>query len=224
MKNWTYILIIPWLLASCIGTDILEQEIFPERVEITSAADTIKVGESFQFDALFFNTTGEMEETTLSWGSLDNSIIEVTENGLATAVNPGITHVTVQAGSVIDSIEVTAGAVTVVGTNTDPRTGTFVGVNNYSVEGSFQLELVDETLVRLSFGEDFRTQSGPGLYIYLSNSASSVAGGIELGELKETSGVQSYEFDQQDLFNVYSHVIVYCKPFGVPFGVGEFTN
>jgi len=224
MNKWIYLLAIALSLTSCIGTDVLEEEIFPERVQIVSSADTIKVGESFQFIALFFNTSGEMEDVALNWRSLDNSIIEINQNGLATAVNGGTTQLIVEANAVSDTALVTAGAVTVSSTNTDARTGTFQGLNNYRVEGSFKMELLGESSVRLSFEDDFVASNGPGLFIYLTNNENSISGGIELGELKETRGAQFYDFDQADLFNVYSYVMVYCKPFGVPFGRGAFEN
>jgi len=200
MKKWISLLFIPCILVSCIGTDILEEEIFPERVQITMAADTIKVGENFQFSALFFNSTGEVEETNFTWQSMDESIFSIDQMGLATALNPGRTHIIVQAASVSDSIEVTAGEVTVI-SNTTPRSGMFVGLNNYDVEGDFTLELVSDSVVRLSFDSNFKTQNGPGLYIYLTNNENSISGGLDLGQLKANSGEQFYEFNQPDLFN-----------------------
>lgn len=223
MNKWIIILLIPFSLASCIGTDVLEAEVFPERIQITTLADTIKVGDSFQFDAVFFNTSGEVEETSLNWESLDNNIVAIDQTGIATAVTAGETKIFVQAGLVTDSVMVTAGAVTVSG-NTGARTGTFVGLNNYNVSGGFSMELVGESSVRLSFDENFSTSNGPGLFVYLSNNENSVSGGIELGDLKSNRGVQTYDFDQPDLFNAYSYVIIYCKPFGVPFGRGAFDN
>ena len=194
MNKWIIILLFPLSLASCIGTDVLEAEVFPERVQITALADTIKVGESFQFDAVFFNTSGEVEETNLDWESLDNNIVAIDQNGIATAVEAGETKIFVHAGLVTDSVMVTAGAVTVSG-NADARTGTFVGLNNYNVSGTFSMELVGESSVRLSFDDNFSTSNGPGLFVYLSNNENSVSGGVELGELKSNRGAQNYDFD-----------------------------
>ncbi|MEM1134807.1 MAG: DM13 domain-containing protein [Bacteroidota bacterium] len=213
---------ISLMLTACIGTDILEEEIFPERVQITTFANSIKVGENFKFEAVFFGATGEIEDVSLTWGTADENVINVAQNGEATALAEGMTYVIVNVGDIRDSVAVTAGGETVV---TDgQRTGEFVGLNNYSVEGNFSMELVGTTTVRLNFSENFRVSNGPGLYVYLSNNDNSVSGGLELGKLSATSGAQSYEFDQPDLFNAYSYVIIYCKPFGVPFGRGTFTN
>ena len=47
--------LFPLFLVSCIGTDIVEQELVPARVAITARADSIKIGESYQFPAQYFD-------------------------------------------------------------------------------------------------------------------------------------------------------------------------
>lgn len=223
MKIRRYLALLPIVLCACIGTDILETEVFPEEIQITSRADTIKVGESFQFRAVFFNAIGEREEVPLLWQTEESGIITIDENGLATAVSPGTTNISVRAGVVSDTVQVTAGSSTVSATP-GLRMGTFVGLNNYRVEGSFQMELVNDSFVQLNFESNFSTSNGPGLYVYLSNNQNSVSGGLDLGELKANTGAQTYEFNNPGLFNAYQYVIIYCKPFGVPFGRGTFEN
>ena len=73
----------------------------------------------------------------------------------------------------------------------------------------------------VEFADDFKSSNGPGVYIYLTNSPESVAGGIELGAIKSNSGTQKYNvtmINSSIEINTYSHVLVHCKPFNVPFG------
>jgi hypothetical protein len=73
----------------------------------------------------------------------------------------------------------------------------------------------------LSFAENFQSQAGPGLYVYLSPIGNGVSGGIELDELKSNSGAQEYPLPEDIDPADFEFVIIYCKPFGVPFGAAQ---
>ena len=60
--------------------------------------------------------------------------------------------------------------------------------------------------------------------MYLATSATSVTGGAMLGPLEMTTGAQLYTVPEGVNLATYDFVIVYCQPFGVPFGFGEFDN
>ena len=127
-----------------------------------------------------------------------------------TAVAPGV-------ASVSASDDLLTSAPFEITVSTGARTAEFRGANGYNVSGTAELD--DAELV---FADNFRTQSGPGLYVYLSNSSNGVGGGVELGKVKANSGEQSYEIPEGVLSSDFRYVIIYCKPFGVPFGVGDF--
>ena len=103
------------------------------------------------------------------------------------------------------------------------RTGSFRGNRDYEVSGTFTLSNTSGEL-QLTFSDNFSTSNGPGLFIYLTNSESSTAGGVELGALKSNSGAQTYDVSDEVQLGTYDYVLVYCKPFGVAFGIGKFDQ
>ena len=223
MKNSLFILLIGVLaLSSCIGTDIVEEVVVPEEVSITSSIDSLMVGDSFVFGADYFDMFGRRAEDPITWSSSDESVISITQAGLAMALSAGDAYIRAAVGNAIDSVKVNSGDVTSMVENV--RMGMFQGLRNYNVQGVFTLTDVGDNL-ELTFGSDFRTSNGPGLFIYLANSGTSVNGGIELGRIQANSGMQTYTISKQDAqLNSYSHVVIYCKPFGVSFGFGAFDN
>ncbi|MDN5203206.1 DM13 domain-containing protein [Fulvivirgaceae bacterium BMA10] len=215
------ILLMLVIVSGCIGTDFIEDVLIPPRVVISAKVDSLKVGESFQFVGEYYDSLGEEKPRQIAWQSSDANIISVDNTGLATALSEGDITITASVGNVMDVIMVNAGQVTSeVATE---RTGSFRGNFDYDVQGTFTLKEVDGSLV-LEFSSNFTASRGPGLYIYLSNSQSSVGGGVELGKLKANSGEQSYDVPASVELNDYNHVLVYCKPFGVAFGVGTFND
>ena len=209
-------------LSSCIGTDIVEDSIVDERLAILTAVDTIRVGDAVQFRAVFFDNMGDMASDEIAWSSSDNTVLSVDGMGLVMAEMEGTAYIRVMASSRKDSVKVVAGEET--SELTSERVGMFQGKSSYTVEGSFGMSEVGENL-ELVFGSDFRASNGPGLYVYLSDNADGVSGGIEVGELQANSGAQTYLIskDRAELFE-YDFVHIYCRPFGVPFGYGEFDN
>ena len=210
------------LLTACVDTDVVDELLVPERVSINTRLQSIAVGESYQLMAEFFNRFGEMEASMISWSSSNPEVISVDDTGLAEAIMPGSVRIRASYNGAADSIDVAAASETQVGNN--QRMGRFMGVNDYSVNGQFVLEEVDDKL-RLTFLQNFSSSNGPGLFVFLSNNERSVIGGFEMGRLKSNSGMQVYEtsIDNVRLFS-YNHVLVYCKPFGAVFGAGRLEN
>jgi len=205
-------------LHSCIGTDIIEEITVPEMLDISSAASSLKVGESFHFMADYFDTRGNLSEANIMWSSSDPTVIAVNGDGEATALMLGNVYVIASFNNLKDSVMVEAGEETVLQPN--ERVGSFQGSNNYVVEGDFELVGSAGNLL-LNFASNFNTSNGPGLHVYLSNQSTNVSGGIDLGELKQNKGVQQYELPENVNLNTYDFVIIYCKPFGVVFGFGK---
>ncbi|MCZ6694758.1 MAG: Ig-like domain-containing protein, partial [Bacteroidetes bacterium] len=84
-------IVISWsqILISCIGTDILEVVTVEPELRITTPFSSIKVGDEVQFEAVYFNDLGNVEEADILWSSSDNNIITIDNQGLAMALNPG---------------------------------------------------------------------------------------------------------------------------------------
>jgi hypothetical protein len=67
--------------------------------------------------------------------------------------------------------------------------------------------------------EDFATDNGPDLNVYLVNSsAGGVADVIDLGDLAGNIGDQNYEIPAGVDLTVYDEVVIWCVRFGVGFG------
>lgn len=223
MKNLLAIVLITVLaLSSCIGTDFVEELEVPEEVTISEAVDSLSIGDSFQFAASHFDDFGLKTSQTINWSSTDPAIINVDDTGLATAITEGNIYIKAWVGTTVDSVKVNSGMTTSVMSST--RNGNLQGNASYTVIGQFTLTDVGDNL-ELVFDDDFRASNGPGLFVYLSNSSSNVTGGVEAGQLMSNSGSQTYVISKDDAqLNTYSHVIIYCKPFGVIFGFGAFNN
>jgi hypothetical protein len=66
---------------------------------------------------------------------------------------------------------------------------------------------------------DFRIDSGRN-DVYLANSPNGIsAGDLNLGDMKELSGAQSYEIPGDSAG--YRYVLFWCRPFQIPIALGE---
>lgn len=81
----------------------------------------------------------------------------------------------------------------------------------------------------LVLSEDFATDAGPDLHVILAEnnnpqkSADLHEGAyVDLGSLKSTNGMQVYPVPRE-MVEKFQSVSVYCKPFKVIFGAGQFT-
>ncbi len=84
----------------------------------------------------------------------------------------------------------------------------------HSVKGSALL-ITTETGQIVRF-EDFETDNGPQLHIYLSKDLSA-DDFVDLGTIKATKGNVNYAVPQGTDTNKYKYVLVWCRPFGVLF-------
>jgi hypothetical protein len=95
--------------------------------------------------------------------------------------------------------------------------GTFNGADDFHF-GQGTARLIEtapgDFTVRL---QDFAVRNGPDLYIYLSPSADSVEGAIELGRLKADRGNQNYRVPEGTDVSRARVVIIWCKQFSVLF-------
>lgn len=97
------------------------------------------------------------------------------------------------------------------------RRASFSGAAGHSASGTAEI-VRDGSSFALEFRNDFRIDSGNNDVI-LTNSTSSMDGGRNLGNLKSTSGAQSYSMS--DGGSDFRYVILWCRPFRIPIGVGE---
>jgi hypothetical protein len=89
--------------------------------------------------------------------------------------------------------------------------------------------LSDDVGERFLRFEDFRTDNGPDLNVYLSTAAPDAEAGafdddfVDLGDLKGNVGPQNYELPADVDLDRYSTVVIWCVRFGVAFGAAELS-
>ncbi|WP_113636744.1 DM13 domain-containing protein [Nubsella zeaxanthinifaciens] len=96
----------------------------------------------------------------------------------------------------------------------------------YTYKGNFQasahptsgIALVSTDKTKLLL-ENFKSDSGPNLNIYLTTSLNSVkADYIDLGDIKGLDGNYDYNIASSTDFTKYKYVVVWCVDFNVNFG------
>lgn len=92
-------------------------------------------------------------------------------------------------------------------------TGTFAGLNDKSVAGTFMIEGTTITL------EGFSSDEGPDLHLYLANGTdeASVDAGVELGTVVWDEASQTFELGDADASG-FSHLVVHCDKANATFG------
>lgn len=185
-------------------------------VSVIAEKTLLETGESVPLRAEVLNVEGNViDGTNVDWASDDESVITVDDSGLATAVAPGSATVTATADAAEGQLRLTVA-------DGNVRMASFAGLNGYDVNGGAELT-VNAGSLQLTLLDNFSASSGPGLYLYLSNNERSIAGGVEIGELRKNSGADTYTVTPGIMINTYDYVLVYCKPFGVPFGAALFN-
>jgi hypothetical protein len=92
--------------------------------------------------------------------------------------------------------------------------GTFM-TNVHATSGT--AKLYTEGAKKILVFENFKTDNGPDLRVYLSK-ATNNRDFKELGVLKSTTGNFSYDVDTTINTNDYKYVIIWCEDFSVLFG------
>ncbi|MCG8326751.1 MAG: hypothetical protein MI974_03645 [Chitinophagales bacterium] len=221
MKKKYLPLLLIALMYGCIGNDYLMDEVEPE-LRISASLDTIAINSSFQFEATYLNNVGQEETVPLNWESSQNGIINIDENGLATATNTGQSTISVTYESpeqvYADSVTVVVGETSVV--IEDDRSGSINTTSSYVLTGDFTIEENGSGIV-VTFANNYQASSSlPGLYLYLSNNPNSIANAHEVGMVDVYIGAHQYNISEVGI-NEYNYLLYYCKPFNVKVGHGE---
>lgn len=217
---FSLMLITVW--SGCIKDDYVDDEVDPV-LRITTIADTIAVGDSFQFEAMYLNNVGKEESVPVLWSSSQPDIISIDMNtGLSEALQVGASVIAVEYndGSKVlrDEIEVNAGSSTVV--QPGEKSGTVHTTSSYALTGDFTLKTDGDNLI-LEFANNYNASTAlPGLYVYLSNNNTTTANALEIAKVEVFSGAHSYMIPNVGI-NDYSYVLYFCKPFNVKVGDGE---
>ena len=77
--------------------------------------------------------------------------------------------------------------------------------------------------------ENFETDNGPDLNVYLSTASPDAPAGdfdddfVDLGDLKGNIGSQNYEIPEDVDLDVYNTVVIWCTRFGVAFNAADLA-
>jgi hypothetical protein len=222
MNRWLPFLIF---LFSCVGIDVLDIELLDERIQISSYPTQLQVGDTFALEAIFFDSIGQPTQNGIVWSVSDNSVAEVTSEGLLIGISPGIVEVEAVRSSHQDVttfvlVEISPDETVV---NNSVRTGSLNGVGGYNISGEFLMyeDTVSNELILEILGAGI-DPTAPGPYYYLSNQRNKVVGGVSFGAAP--SGDSRYVLPDTLSLQSYSVLVVWCEPFGVTLGYGEFEN
>lgn len=209
---------VPGLASNEIRVSIVGDANSVALIELTPGSTSIDVGGETTIDARALNVAGNpIAGAAITWESSNEDIARVNPDGVVTGVAQGTVDIIATSGDITAEVQIGVGQAT-------SRTGTFRGLNGYSTEGGATLEMDGEGRLRLVFGSDFRVSNGPGLYVYLTNSATSISGARELERLQSTRGEQTYQIPSGVTLSDFNNVLIFCKPFGLPFGVAELEQ
>ncbi len=196
------------------------ETIFDEELRIVSLTQNMELGTQFQFEAQFFDSSGEVDLTVFpDWTSSAPNVISIDQNGLARALTEGDVTITAIGNGKNSSVEVSAFSEV----TTTSRSGSLEGTG-YNISGSFTLQLDGDELI-LSFENASIDPNAPGPYFYLSNQERSVTGGVNLGKSQDgTFSINVSDVSSETTINSYDYVIVWCEPFNVTLGLGSLSK
>ena len=195
------------ILASCIKDDFIDDSVDPE-VRITNKLDSIEIGTTYQFEAMYLNHVGVEEEVLFNWSSSNSSVIDISDTGLAEAIEFGNSIITVEyedgQNILSDSFVLEVGQQTV--SVPTERSGSIQSTSSYTLQGDFILKQNGSDLI-LEFESNYQASSSlPGLYVYLTNNPNTTSNAFEIGAVQEFSGAHSYEISNVDLFQ-YDYIL-----------------
>ena len=98
------------------------------------------------------------------------------------------------------------------------RVATIRGAAGHSASGSARI-VRDGSSYFLELGGDFRIDSGNNDVMLTRQSDTRTGADLNLGNMRSLTGQQRYSLPHDG--SGYSHVMLWCRPFRIPIGVGE---
>jgi electron transfer DM13 len=225
MRSKLLVLAVCTSIYACIGDEFVDDFMMP-RLEVSNPIDSLKIGTSYQYEYRYFNNIGAIDSTVgVDWQSLNPTLLDITSNGLATALSIGSAQIVISSltnPATFDTVSVVTNASgTSQPDNPTERNGVIMTTSNYLLEGDVQLVNQEGQFI-LKLGSNFKaTTALPGLYIYLTNNPATNSGALEIGPITQFTGAQDFPLPGLSNINDYDYVLFYCKPFAVKVGDGK---
>lgn len=211
-------------LTSCIGDDFVEDFVSPQ-IRVAGSPAIVTADTLYQLQITFFNNVGQPEEVAFSFRSSNEDVLTVDASGLVTTLSEGSSLITIStdyADEVVEEvIQVIVASETVTAVPL-AGSGTISTTSSYELSGSFTMTTTD-TGVRIELSSDYVASTAlPGLYIYLTNNKSTNIGALEIARVQVFEGAHIYDIPNVSVDD-YSHILYFCKPFGVKVGDGQIN-
>lgn len=232
---------------NCVGIDINDDFIEPTLRITSGQIISFKVGQSFQFQAKYFDTSGTLvNNPNLIWTSSPPDALTISNKGLATATKSGqaIIQVSVITSlgttitdktsfNIMEVITTETSSETISNTTTSTSTdgndvivtvpnlyqGIIRTTSNYKLSGSYEYGLDSSEKLVLNIAEDYEASTSlPGLYLYLSNNPNSTIEAYEIAKVTVYNGAHSYTLPSNIQINDYKYILYWCKPFNIKVG------
>jgi uncharacterized protein YjdB len=192
-----------------------------ERISINNPIEDLNINNTHQYTTTYTNSSGETENTAITWQSSNTNVLTVSNTGLITAIAPGEAVVTATVNSSNNTLT-TQDTVIVIGNTTQEKTGTLKTSSSYELRGDFTLKEIPNTNdLELTIDENYKASDRlPGLYLYFTNNINTVANAKEIQKVTVFEGAHTYIIKNTGI-NDFTHLLYWCKPFGVDVGNGE---
>lgn len=239
MRPLAKIIPVVWVLTlcSCVGTELIDDPIIPEKLTILPRIDSLAVGQEQIFSVQYSNQYGEEEPVyDIAWSSSDSEILAIDASGRAKVMTTGTATIYAMNGMVLDSIVLNR--LTGPGSTSDGDTiffkrGTFMKVDDhYFAEGQVYVQNVNGT-TQIRTDLDFATSAGPSVYLLLTNhitgaytvtpgghAVNAVSAQITANKLATFTGAQTWTVPSDVNPADYKYVVLYCV-LGPVFGAAE---
>ncbi|PWJ39162.1 Ig-like domain-containing protein [Sediminitomix flava] len=224
IRSSIFLGIISILISSCIGDDI-KFDTVEQSVSISNPIDSLKVGASYQFEAIYLNNVGQEEAQDIMWESSNEEVVSITSGGLVEGLTEGMTtifaSVQMPGDSFVDSIKLAVDEDLEQEVIGGAKGGTIQSTSSYLLEGDFTVSSINGGGIQIDIADNYRASTAlPDLVLYLTNNPSTNAGALEIGSVQVFEGAHSYIIPNVDI-GTYEYLLYYCKPFRVKVGDGK---
>ena len=213
------------LLSDEITLTVMNEQVMMEpEVRIIQFVEELSIDESFVFQAGYFGSDGLLDAgQIISWSSSNERLLTIDgTTGLARGIAEGAVTIEASANGRSTGLNVMVSP-----KERRVRTGSLMGTG-YSISGGFKLELDQDNDLILTVTNYMSDEPGP--YFYLTNQEKNVSNGLNLGAASRNgmhvinvSEIARGQGVEVNLFS-YNILMIWCEPFNVQLGLGEFVD
>ena len=236
MSNIFLFLILSGIIGlnSCIGTDLIEEIQVPEQILISPNISSVKIGDEVQFNAVYTNKYGMLENKQVIWSTTTPELVNVSSTGLVKALESGEAIIKAIAENVVSTRILNISSDIMPDTTAFQRNGTFIsaGSGSYTVSGDVVITTIAGKS-KIMVKENFKVSSGPSLFLLLTNhtngsymvvnnnpAINGTSAQISLTRLTNFQGAMTWDVPAGIDVNNYKYALLYCT-LGPVFGYAE---